>query len=115
MKCFVKEISWLKLSETGWGNGYVVIPKNHPLHGVYYDDIDIDIHGGLTFSEEVTDKLVKAFETSDLTTDDVGKWIIGFDCAHYGDTISSCPKQYVESETKRLLNFVKKYKHEKQQ
>jgi hypothetical protein len=50
--------------------GYVYIPEGHPLFGKGYDEIDIDVHGGLTFSERV------------------GKyWLIGFDCAHMGDIV----------------------------
>lgn len=46
-------------------NGYVLIPYGHPLRGLDYTEIEgIDIHRGLTFSED--------------------DWI-GFDTAHYGD------------------------------
>lgn len=24
----------------GWGNGYVIIPEGHPVHGMGYDDIE---------------------------------------------------------------------------
>lgn len=49
--------------------GYVCVPKGHPWHGVHYDQIDVDVHGGLTFSE--------------LTEN--GFWIIGFDWGHLRD------------------------------
>jgi len=45
---FIREITWLGSIETGWGNGYVAVPKEHPLYGKDYNNIDIDIHGGLT-------------------------------------------------------------------
>lgn len=45
-------------------NGYVQIPEGHPWHGKSYDDIDVDVHGGLTYG--------------------CGEWI-GFDCMHCGD------------------------------
>ena len=35
--------------EYGWGTGYVLLPHNHPFYGVHYDDLNISIHGGLTY------------------------------------------------------------------
>jgi hypothetical protein len=46
--------------------GYVTVPFGHPAHGKGYDEVDLDVHGGLTFS-------------------DSGKF--GFDCAHAGDYV----------------------------
>lgn len=31
--------------------GYVRVPAKHPWHGMNYDEIDADVHGGLTFSQ----------------------------------------------------------------
>lgn len=44
--------------------GYVIIPKDHPYYNKECGEIDIDVHGGLTYSNETT---------------------FGFDCAHFGD------------------------------
>lgn len=33
-------------------NGYVQVPDNHPFYGLDYEDIDVNIHGGLTYAEE---------------------------------------------------------------
>lgn len=54
---------------------YVEIPDNHPLYLEKYDDIEIECHGGLTFS------------SSKLTgIDETGlKWFIGWDFAHCDD------------------------------
>lgn len=52
--------------------GYVRVPTGHPCHGKHYDDIDINAHGGLTFS-------------GDKKRD--GDYWIGFDCAHINDLI----------------------------
>ena len=30
--------------------GYVGVPAGHPAHGKDYDDVDVSVHGGLTFS-----------------------------------------------------------------
>ena len=48
--------------------GYVVLTQDNDFFGKGYDDIPVSCHGGLTY------------------TDDSGSlWVIGFDCAHYGD------------------------------
>lgn len=95
--------------QKGWGNGYVLIPKGHKLHGIIYWDIedmeDIEIHGGLTFSREVTEHTLS--KIPQLTKDDIGSWMIGFDTAHCGDNEITCPKEYVEKETQYLLEQVK--------
>ena len=70
----------------GWGNGYVDLPKTHPMYELNYNDIPVDIHGGLTYSE--------------LTND--GFWRVGFDTAHAGDTLVNWNKLAVYNETKRL-------------
>ncbi len=36
-------------------NGYVHVPSSHPLAGKHYDDVPVDVHGGLTFSENEDD------------------------------------------------------------
>ena len=58
MKSFIKENTWLTrgIIDFGWGNGYVIIPKDHPLNGKNYDEIHdlmpkLDVNGGLTFSK----------------------------------------------------------------
>lgn len=41
MRNFIKENTWPGSMLTGWGNGYVVIPQGHLLHGKHYDNIPI--------------------------------------------------------------------------
>ncbi len=56
--------------------GYVAVPEDHPAFGLDYEDplvVDIDVHGGLTYSGE------RGF---------------GFDCAHYGDLVPSLWKYF---------------------
>jgi hypothetical protein len=52
--------------------GYVILDNDHNLRGEGYDDINVDVHGGLTFASENTEEGREG-------------WMIGFDCAHYGD------------------------------
>jgi len=83
-------------SERGWGNGYVRITEGHPYYEKNYDDIPVDVHGGLTFSDNI-------FGDSKHFSD--GYWI-GFDTAHYGDTKERWPMDRVMSEAKHLLKQV---------
>lgn len=66
----------IAVSGIGLGHlcGYVCIPATHPLHNVQHDDIDVSVHGGLTFSNY---------------DDDTNEYWIGFDCAHSDDLIPS--------------------------
>jgi hypothetical protein len=48
--------------------GYVKVPDGHPCERLWYDDVKVDVHGGLTFRCKVKD----------------GSWF-GFDCGHFGD------------------------------
>lgn len=52
-------------------NGYVRVPEDHPWHGLDYDDIDVDVHGGLTYARD--------------------GWI-GFDTLHFGDHWPDMPE-----------------------
>jgi hypothetical protein len=48
-----------------FANGYIEVPENHPWANTDYEYIEnVDVHGGLTYSQDN---------------------IIGFDTAHYGD------------------------------
>lgn len=100
MKTLLIENTWLSMMEHGWGNGYVIIPKGHPMHGKPYDDIDVEVHGGLTFAE--TGKNAKEQFTLPITKADFDSWVVGFDTAHYMDTMQRWPRQAVKDETMNL-------------
>ena len=105
-------------------NGYVEVPKGHPLHGIGYNEptkligrkaaeearlgkkssilaFTFDVHGGLTYSG--------SGETYPVPSDG---WWFGFDCAHAGDgqlgrraRFSGGPvrsQEYVMSECEKL-------------
>jgi len=69
--------------------GYVTVPENHPAHDkTYWDLMDVEVHGGLTFSN-------------------LGKH--GFDCAHAGDYIPSFPdsiNELMQEEDYRDIGYV---------
>jgi hypothetical protein len=72
-----------RVSEIGIPCGYVAVPKDHPYYGKSYNDIhDIEVHGGLTYSEP-------AF----WCRDDL--WYLGFDCGHFYDIGAEAAKEYL--------------------
>lgn len=62
----------IALMSMGHRCGYIAIPKDHELYGKDYNELLLDCHGGLTYSDD------------GYPLDD-GNWYIGFDCAHLGD------------------------------
>lgn len=54
--------------------GYVGVPLNHLLAGIDYDNLDIEVHGGLTFSAK-----------GDGNIWPENYWWFGWDYAHAGD------------------------------
>lgn len=98
----------------GWGNGYVIIPEGHPLHGMGYDDIhdqyDIDVHGGLTFSESAKSLKESKWIPDDVEVSDTD-WIIGFDTAHHGDSMARWPsEESVLRECESLISQIENLK-----
>jgi hypothetical protein len=83
-------------------NGYVAIPKGHRCHGSNYDwfnDRDVEVHGGLTYSE--LDK-------------ETGEWVVGFDCNHANDfapkMVALIFKYSSDADAERELENHGKYK-----
>lgn len=61
--------------------GYVGVPPGHPWHGLGYDQIDAEAHGGLTYSDSCGGPICHVPRLGE--SDDV--WWVGFDCIHYMD------------------------------
>lgn len=73
--------------------GYVGLPKGHPAYGEDYDNIDVVVHGGLTYSDE--------------DTKDSLYWV-GFDCAHMNDLVPGLAAMMSNSGgTYRDMEYVK--------
>ena len=62
------ECSIHRIPRTGHLCGYVTLTPDNDFFEKDYDDIPAVCHGGLTYASGQGDK-----------------WVIGFDCAHYGD------------------------------
>jgi len=58
--------------------GYIAVPPAHPWFGKDYDDLDVDVHGGLTYAKD-------GKETDYPHALGTEAWWHGFDCAHSGD------------------------------
>lgn len=60
--------------------GYVGVPEGHPCYGKDWDDLDVNVHGGLTYSDacQPGDHVPGEKESDNM-------WWLGFDCAHAWD------------------------------
>jgi hypothetical protein len=67
--------------------GYVGLPPGHPYHGADYSDVDVDVHGGLTYADSCQEEGPEDRRVCHVLEpgrpDDV--WWLGFDCGHYMD------------------------------
>jgi hypothetical protein len=83
--------------------GYVGVPNTHSCYNKHYNDIDVDVHGGLTYGEKCQGVICHIPEPG--MPDDV-KWF-GFDCAHSGDLSPSIHMRFMHSYTTyRNIGFV---------
>lgn len=75
--------------------GYVGVPPKHPAHGKNYDDVEVEVHYGLTFGGDTPPYAVESpVENAE------GYWWFGFDCAHCDDVTpgDGLNKEYIESQ-----------------
>lgn len=109
MRTHIRELSWFKSytkgvpslsANYGWGNGYVILPKEHPWYGKTYNNIPVEIHGGLTYSNFIEEENIVSLGLEDK---DIGMYMIGFDTAHYGDNPITWTKEAVQKEADKLL------------
>lgn len=116
--------------EHGTHNGYVAVPPDNKYYGMSYLDIDdIDVHGGITFSEPVINgeesfgskrkynpkyvgKRNPILDNVEFITNntEIGNdwWIFGFDTFHHGDDEYNWDKQSVIQETMCLMGQIEK-------
>lgn len=99
---FIRINDWLNFTAHGWGNGYVAVDETHPLFGKEYDSAEIEVHGGLTFSDQYSDNLFNAGEVIGSEKPTEKHWVFGFDTAHWNDTADNWPKERVIEETMKL-------------
>jgi len=63
--------------------GYVGVGPDHPWHGMQYDDVDVEVHGGLTYSQACEEGGEICHVPWPNREHDI--WWFGFDCAHAFD------------------------------
>jgi hypothetical protein len=90
-----------------WGgtlNGYVRVPRTHPLYlvdGTPNKALwNIDVHGGVTLAGKLLRRTGGLYR---------GRWI-GFDCAHFGDlipTLLAITPNLVAGDTYRDIQYVR--------
>lgn len=113
MKAIVKEnINFTRenFMDFGWGNGYVIIPKEHKLYGKDYDEIQqssiptLEINGGLTFSA-----YAQELDWPEIPEKDKDGWVVGFDTMHAWDTLEAWSKEKVLEEAENLKQQLEKF------
>lgn len=102
-----KDLRPLSFCDSGYANGYVAVPPEHPLFGKHYDKVDdmIDINSSLTFSD-TSDSCCNWDDIETINdnsnTIPLGWWVFGFDTIHLGYTLKTWPKERCIEETLRL-------------
>lgn len=98
--------------------GYVGLPPGHPWHGESYDDLPVQVHGGLTFASGCDDDpsvdpaervchVPEEGEPADV-------WWLGFDCGHGDDLMPGIDRRYwpFRDVTYRDVSYVQNEVHD---
>jgi hypothetical protein len=73
-------------------NGYVNIPEGHCYYNRNYGDLDLNVHGGGTFSEPTLGGSHTAFSV--YIPEITECWWVGFDAAHFDDYVPGASSHY---------------------
>jgi hypothetical protein len=66
----------------GWC-GYVGVPETHSAYGKHYDQVEVSVHGGLTYADKCNESICHIPKPG--MPDNV--WWLGFDCGHCYDIL----------------------------
>jgi hypothetical protein len=87
--------------------GYVGVTEGHPAFEKGYDDVDVRVHGGLTFAnacQESEDPATGVCHVAQPGRPDHVFWL-GFDCAHGGDVSPGMQSRFRElAKTNPIFN-----------
>lgn len=72
--------------------GYVKVPKESSLFGKDMFDIDVDVHGGVTYARDM----------------EKNEWWVGFDCAHLYDITPGLSEHFPYDAEYRDMEYVKR-------
>lgn len=92
LRCLIERIMVAENEEFCFGGhlcGYVRLPDNHPWIDIDIIDVNTNVYGGITFSDENED----------------GYWV-GFDCAHSMDIV---PSMQLDKAIKKLRQKYPKF------
>lgn len=102
------------LESYGTHNGYVAVPIESYFYEYnyteHYNDDDVDVHGGITYSDSAKNNNVLLSSAEFINGDvEVPKdyWIIGFDTCHGDDTPEKWNREKVIKETLYLMEQMK--------
>ncbi len=87
--------------------GYVGVTEGHPLFQKRGEDIDVEVHGGLTFSDfcqEDASGICHIVEPGEPER----VWWLGFDCMHLGDWSPPVNQQLAEIEERYASVFLER-------
>lgn len=103
------------MSDCGYGNGYVAVPPEYPYHGVDYNKLLVDIHGGLTFdasAKEINNATLANWSNLEFLGEETSLpddyWVFGFDTLHFGDSLTKWPRERCMEETLNLKEQLEK-------
>jgi hypothetical protein len=85
--------------------GYVAVPSDHPSYKKDYDDVYVDVHGGLTYSDKCQENGVICHVPEPGMPDDV--WWLGFDCGHSGDYLPGLTFAYGDENDYKDVEYVR--------
>ena len=80
----------------GYANGYVALPEDHKWYSMHYDEIPVDIHCGLTYSDYLVSCSTLLHFRNDL-------WVVGFDTRHGGDNLDNWSRENCYNEVMELV------------
>lgn len=94
----------------GFWCGYVGVSEGHPHFGQNYNDVNVDVHGGLTFADfcnKEGDEATSICHVPGPGESDRVFWF-GFDCGHAWDLSPAWDRKWIgEHETYRDLDYVR--------
>ena len=72
--------------------GYVGVPSTHPAYCKEYNEVDVNVHGGLTYANKCQHVICHIPEPG--MPDDV--WWLGFDTGHSHDLTPGFPRGFID-------------------
>lgn len=85
--------------------GYVAVPPGHRFHGASYDDVDVEVHGGLTFSASCAEDAPQEIAICHVPEpgEPADVWWLGWDAGHAFDIAPGLDASTREHDPRSLL------------